>query len=676
MSEVIVSAAEAATVADDHAVCRLRLIGPMEAWASNGESVLPIGRKTRAMLAIIALSAPRPILRSRLADLLWSRRHEEQARASLRQELHRLLEALQPIGTKILDVTRDHVVLRPGLVWVDVHQVLHATAADFAALTLIEGELLEEFDDVDPALDHWLTAERNRLRDQARDLAEAVLGAQAGADHAIPAAQRLLSIDRSHEGAWRALMQGYAARGERGKAIQAYEQCRGVLTDLLDAAPLPDTQRLAAEIRAGTVSSPVRSPETAEPPTAQPRVRRVKIGALPPQAISAGPEERQFSLGVAEEVTVALARFGGMAVVSSSSLAQFSDRSEAAIRAAFGVDLLLAGSLQRAGRRLRITLRLLDLRDSSKVVWVYRTDRQLGDLLTLQDDVAAEVASQVDLEVQSLEAQRAASAPADRQTAQDMVACAIPLMTRLRREEHRHAGELLDAALTKEPDSAHAHAWKAWWLLLGLSQGWVPQAYHAADDAAGHAARAIALDARDARVLTIAAHVRATIQHLPAEALDMHARALLLNPNLAMAWGLAAIAYLYNGDLDEAERHFATFRRLSPSDPHAFVSNAYEALLELFRGRDDVAASLGRRATELHPSYLPGLKHYLAVIGHTQRAGDAQPVLARVMANDARFSVQAFLDSAPFTRASDRQLCATGLRRAGVPDSEVGALKV
>src|SRR5258708_28561241 len=70
----------------DHAVVRLRLTGHMEAWTVSGENVLPTGRKTRALLASIALSAPRPALRGRLAALLWSRRPEEQAPPSLRHE--------------------------------------------------------------------------------------------------------------------------------------------------------------------------------------------------------------------------------------------------------------------------------------------------------------------------------------------------------------------------------------------------------------------------------------------------------------------------------------------------------------------------------------------------------------------------------------------------------------
>src|SRR5258708_1937566 len=112
---------------------RLRLIGQMEAWTLTSESVLPTGRKTRALLAILALSLPRSVLRGKLAEMLWSRRPEEQARASLRQEIHRLQETLDPIGPDIIAINRDHLALRPGTVWVDVEEVLRASTSHPAA---------------------------------------------------------------------------------------------------------------------------------------------------------------------------------------------------------------------------------------------------------------------------------------------------------------------------------------------------------------------------------------------------------------------------------------------------------------------------------------------------------------------------------------------------------------
>ncbi len=179
---------------------RLRLIGQMEAWTLTSDSILPTGRKTRGLLAILALSAPRPVLRGKLAEMLWSRRPEEQARASLRQEIHRLLDALDPIGNQILAITRDHLMLKPGTVWVDVEEVLRASPSQPAALCLLDGDLMEDLDGIDPAFDNWLATERERLRDRARVLAEAMLRDQSDPDLMIPAAQQLLAIDRAHEG--------------------------------------------------------------------------------------------------------------------------------------------------------------------------------------------------------------------------------------------------------------------------------------------------------------------------------------------------------------------------------------------------------------------------------------------------------------------------------------------
>src|SRR5262245_7091481 len=415
---------------------RMRLIGQMEAWTLTSENVLPAGRKTRALLAVIALSSPRPALRGRLAELLWSRRPEEQARASLRQEIHRLLETLAPAGTEILTVTRDHLSLRPGLVWVDVEEVMRATTDQPASLSLLDGDLLEDLDGIDPTFDAWLTTERERLRDRARTVAEALLREQVEPEAAIPAAQRLLQIDRAHEGAWRALMRAHAARGERGMAIQAYDRCRAVLADLLDAAPSAETQKLLAEIRGPSGSRlPLRPPpppvpaspapsvaEEAEepPPILEPRTQEIRptrggahVGVMPLQLVGTTDEEAHLAPGLAEEITTALARFRWMFVVASNSLARFAaeTRDETAIRRTFVIEFRFNGSFQALRNRLRITVRLLDLRAGNQVVWARRFDRQSNDLLTLQDEIASGVVAQIDPEILLIEAKRSSGRP-------------------------------------------------------------------------------------------------------------------------------------------------------------------------------------------------------------------------------------------------------------------------
>ena len=405
---MILTMTKPSTGASDHAVVRLRLIGQMEAWTLASESVLPPGRKTRALLAVVALSSPRPVLRSRLAEMLWSRRPEEQARASLRQEIHRLLDSLSPVRAEVVTVTRDHLVLRSGAVSVDVEEVLRATPNNPAALSLLDSELLEDLDGVDPAFNSWLAVERERLRDRARGIAELLLREQSDPETAIPAAQQVLAIDRAHEGAWRALMRAYAQRGERGMAIQTYERCRAVLTDLLDATPSPETQKLLVEIRTGRDTPP---PARAEAPRAE--------CAAPAPAAAAAPRwaccrcrwsaptraRRHLAYGLAEEITAALARFRWMFLISSTSLARFAaqTRDEASIRRAFGLDFLVDGTVQRVGLRVRVTLRLLDLRADNQVLWARRFERETLDLLTLQDEIAAEAVAQIDPEILLIE---------------------------------------------------------------------------------------------------------------------------------------------------------------------------------------------------------------------------------------------------------------------------------
>lgn len=679
-------------------VLRLRLIGQMEAWTITSENVLPAGRKTRALLAVVALSNPRPALRGRLAELLWSRRPEEQARASLRQEIHRLLETLSPAGTEIIQVTRDHLSLRPGVVWVDVEEVMRATTDQPASLSLLDGDLLEDLDGIDPTFDAWLTTERERLRDRARNVAEALLRDSAEPEAAIPAAQRLLQIDRAHEGAWRALMRAHAARGERGMAIQAYDRCRAVLADLLDAAPSQETQRLLAEIRgpygsripvrpqvqalagepADANARPLQSaPGPVEEPVAvlEPKqdLRNARggahVGVMPMQLVGVGEEEAHLAPGLAEEITTALARFRWMFVVSSTSLGRFAaeSRDETAIRRTFGIDFLVDGSIQRVRNRLRITVRLLDLRAGSQVVWARRFDRQSNDLLSLQDEIASEVVAQIDPEILLIEAQRSSARPPIDSTAYDLMLRAIPLLGRMERSQFMAAGEHLQHAITLEPDYAAAYAWFAFWHVFRVGQGWTDNARETMEQAGTLAERAIVLDPFDARALTIAGHVRAFLHRRLQEGIALHERALSLNPNLAMAWNLSAAAFCYMGDWEEAERRVSRYKKLSPLDPQAFIYDTTLINVALLKRDYESAVAIGRSVSEMNPSFSASCKPYLSALGHAGRAQEAATVRNRLLAIEPDFSIESFLATTPFVRRVDRDTYAEGLRLAGVP---------
>ena len=665
---------DAAATADSVAV-RLRLIGQMEAWTIKSDSILPLGRKTRALLAIVALAQPRPVLRSRLAELLWSRRPEEQARASLRQEIHRLLEVLSPAQADILSINRDSIALRPGMVWVDVEEVLRATTTHPGSLALLDADLLEELDGVDPAFDVWLHAERERLRDRARGVAEALLN-EADAETLIPYAQQLLTIDRAHEGAWRALMRAHAERGERGMAIQSYDRCRAVLADLLDATPSPETQALLAEIRSGKA---VRAQPAAPPPLpeaafdSRPSTLRggAKLGVLPLSLVGTDETEAHLALGLAEEITSGLARFRWLFLVSSSSVAQFMGeaRDDAALRRTLGLDYVLDGSVQRVAKRLRITIRLVDLQDGSQIVWARRFDRQVDDLLTLQDEVAAEVVAQIDPEIMLIESRRAAHRPTQHATAYDLVLRSLPAMTRLERTSFMAAGALLRQAIKLEPEYAAAQAQYAMWLHVLVHNDWADDAEAAENEASQHAEAAITLDPQDARGFTIAGNIRAHMHHRLHEAAALHERALALNPNLAMAWALSAFTYIGLGDWDEAQRRLDRYKKLSPMDPGAFQYDIGFCILALMRRDYEGAVTAGRSVTEINPSFSAPYKPYLAALGHLGRTTEAALVARRLLAIEPGFTIQRYTRTMLFERGADRDHMLQGLRLAGLPEA-------
>ena len=475
-------------------------------------------------------------------------------------------------------------------------------------------------------------------------------------------------------------------------AVEAYERCRGVLAELLDVTPSAETQKLLAEIRG---SSSSRIPPRASGYSAGDRAasargtlgQRVesaaerdnrdsfgngaRIGVMPLQLVGVPDEDAHLAAGLAEEITTALARFRWMFVISASSLGRFAaqSRDEAAIRRTFGIDFLLDGTIQRARDQLRVTVRLLDLR-GNQVVWARRFDRQSEDLLTLQDEIAAEVVAQIDPEILQIEARRSSNRPPVDATAYDLMLRAIPLTFRLDREPFMEAGALLQRAIELEPDYAAAHAWYAYWHVFLAMQGWSDDPRGVMLRSGQLAERAIVLDPYDARGLTIAAHVRAFLHRRLREGAALHDRALSLNPNLAMAWALSAANHAYMGDADEAERRAKRYKQLSPLDPHSFYFDGFFAVIHLLRRNYEAAVAVGRTVTQMNPSLSSGFKTYIAALGHLGRTQEAAVALRRLLQIDPEFSVARFLEIVPLARECDIAIWVEGLRLAGVPSGE------
>jgi DNA-binding SARP family transcriptional activator len=235
---------------------RLRLLGSFELRGPGDRPITVTARKTRALLAFLALQDGTRQSRERLAALLWEDADAELARSSLRQALASLRRALPAKLQSLLETDAQQVALNLAQLQVDVHGLrallAEATVPSLRAVRAIAGAtLLEGFDARSGAFEEWVAAERRTLR---RDTAAgatrlAALCREAGdADGEIDALAWLLAIEPLAEGAHRELMGCFARAGRYTEALRQYQLLRTLLRRELDLAPDPATEALYRDL--------------------------------------------------------------------------------------------------------------------------------------------------------------------------------------------------------------------------------------------------------------------------------------------------------------------------------------------------------------------------------------------------------------------------------------------
>lgn len=117
------------------------------------------------------------------------------------------------------------------------------------------------------------------------------------------------------------------------------------------------------------------------------------IAVLPFVNLGADPNDNYLGDGLTEELTARLSTDSSLRVVSRTSSSRFQKAAQSIpeIARALDVTAVLEGSVRRVGSRLRVTAQLIDARDD-RHLWAATYDRELGDVLAMQDQLAREVA--------------------------------------------------------------------------------------------------------------------------------------------------------------------------------------------------------------------------------------------------------------------------------------------
>lgn len=232
----------------------LRLLGQPRLWL--GGVLQPLSSRRLSLLAHLALDGPTP--RAELAELLWPGVQGD-ARNNLRVELSRLRQT--PLAAHLRG--EDRLALHG--VGVDALMLLEAVGrGDFTLALQWSGAPLAGLEGLPgSALGSWREGWAARLEAAQH---QAVLGAAAAAEAGgeCGAALRLhldlLARTPLLETHAREAMRLYALLGEREAALELYRQLEAGLRHDLQLDPLPETQALAQQLRAGAPPDPRRSP--------------------------------------------------------------------------------------------------------------------------------------------------------------------------------------------------------------------------------------------------------------------------------------------------------------------------------------------------------------------------------------------------------------------------------
>jgi TolB-like protein/Flp pilus assembly protein TadD len=343
------------------------------------------------------------------------------------------------------------------------------------------------------------------------------------------------------------------------------------------------------------------------------------IAVLPFADMSQKKDQEYFGDGMAEEILDLLAKIPGLTVVGRTSSFQFKGKNEdlRTIGAKLNAAYVLEGSVRNSGDQVRITAQLINTKTGAHE-WSETYDRPIGDVLKLQDAIAAAVARELQLTV-------APGYLSSRSTVKDSES--YDLMLRGRHSADRFDRRGLDEAITlfkqvldRDPTSADAAAELAFAYYAEGNTKFLPPA--AAFEQARRAAEtALTLNAKSALAHYVLGKIHIVYDWDWTSADREFQEIATIAPGSAYTLSGEALLSLALGRWDGALRQIQASLALDPLDPDVF-QNLME--IELGRGHLPEAEAAIRRSLDISPTY--GYGHFLLGFVKLLR-GDANAAL-------------------------------------------------
>jgi eukaryotic-like serine/threonine-protein kinase len=328
-----------------------------------------------------------------------------------------------------------------------------------------------------------------------------------------------------------------------------------------------------------------------------PRIESLAV--LPLQNLSGDKEQDYFADGMTDELITNLAKISNLRVISRTSVMQYKGTKKPLpqIGRELDVDAVVEGSVLRAGNRVRITAQLIQA-STDRHLWAETYDRDLRDVLALQNDVAAAIGGEVQAKLTSQDQKRLASARPVNPEAYQAYLKARYFSAKWTAEGNRKCAEYSQQAIGLDPTYAPAHATLASCYTSAATSGdqLATEAYPKAKAAAE---KALQLDDTLAEAHAVSGSIKLGFDWDWSGAEQEFKRAVELNPNSFSAhldYGLFLTAM---GRPQEAVRETETAVKLDPLTPTTHLQLGW--VLYYARRHDDSIAQL-RKTLEMDPN--------------------------------------------------------------------------
>jgi len=390
---------------------------------------------------------------------------------------------------------------------------------------------------------------------------------------------------------------------------------------------------------------------------------RPSVAVLPFKNLSGDAGQDFFSDGITEDVITALGRLSNLLVIAKSASFPFkgSNASPAEIGRLLDARYLLAGSIRRAGDRLRANVELTEAATGVHV-WSETYDAELKDLFAVQDDITRRVVGAAAVKLSRFERERALTKPTENLAAYEYVLRGREFLSHSSRDKNDEAAALFQRAIDLDPNYAAAYAALGGSHFEAVVSGWTEFRQEELDQAETLAQKALALDPTTTSAYRLLAFINIYRRRYDL-ALGQIDRALEINPSDVDSYHTRGNILVWAGRAAEALPWLEGALRFDRGHILATQSLCWAYY---FLGRYNDAVEAGDRALARSPGRNGQLFTHpflAAAYGQMGISQDAEGERMIVMRLSPFFNAQTFARQFGTQEARDHLL--DGLKKAG-----------